>query len=195
MGWDWTNRERGETIFEFFKDRFYTDNEKYGYNVLACSVVKRREAYLACEKIDKVNNTRIVFGIVCLLGYAPKSYYNFGYKDMDETMLPYYFNCPEKILNMLTPTTNEQSMKWRDECRNVQKMRKELRKLEVDTVIELDPPIQFMDGFTCKNLKVKTKRPLRFLPVNADSNGNRYTYKCSRATLIDHKAKVVGRYV
>lgn len=40
-----------------------------------------------------------------------------GYKDMDEGMLPYQFDCPAGILSLLTPTDNERANEWRNECR------------------------------------------------------------------------------
>ena len=41
----------------------------------------------------------------------------FGYKDMDESELPFYYNCPESILKLLTPTENANANEWRKRCR------------------------------------------------------------------------------
>lgn len=41
----------------------------------------------------------------------------FAYKDMDETVIPFYYDCPNSILNLLTPTDNEHSNYWRERCR------------------------------------------------------------------------------
>lgn len=38
-------------------------------------------------------------------------------KTIPETYHPYYYKCPKKILNLLTPTTNEDALKWRAQCR------------------------------------------------------------------------------
>lgn len=40
-----------------------------------------------------------------------------GYKGMDESMLPYYFDCPASILSLLTPTDGERANEWRECCR------------------------------------------------------------------------------
>ncbi len=40
----------------------------------------------------------------------------FGYKDMSEDMLPYYFECPIKILELLSPTDCENAIEWRRHC-------------------------------------------------------------------------------
>ena len=35
---------------------------------------------------------------------------------MDETMGPYYTNCPARILELLTLTENENALAWRKQC-------------------------------------------------------------------------------
>lgn len=47
-----------------------------------------------------------------------------GYKLMDESMNPYYYGCPARILDLLTPAPKawpgqltEWSAKWRERCR------------------------------------------------------------------------------
>jgi len=51
-----------------------------------------------------------------------------GYKDMDETMQPYYYDCPKGILDLLTPTDNEGANKWREECRRQRAEANEIRR-------------------------------------------------------------------
>ena len=40
----------------------------------------------------------------------------FGYKDMDETMGPGYYDCPVGILKLLSPTDNAYAKEWRKNC-------------------------------------------------------------------------------
>jgi hypothetical protein len=40
-----------------------------------------------------------------------------GYKDMDESMFPYYFDCPVSLLNKAGESDNEQTTKWRQVIR------------------------------------------------------------------------------
>ena len=42
--------------------------------------------------------------------------YWFGYKDMSEFGMPYYFDCPKGILKLLSETDNEYANEWRKEC-------------------------------------------------------------------------------
>lgn len=44
--------------------------------------------------------------------------HEFGYKDMDETMGPYCYDCPNSILKLLTPTNSEYAKDWRKKCRD-----------------------------------------------------------------------------
>ena len=116
MGLTYTHKDEGESVKEFFSREFGYANDKRKVSLLDCAVIRLREAYMAFEDVNLVNGTRQVFVVICLLEYRPKDYWNFGYKDMDETMGPCYYNCPEKILRILSPTTNEYAIKWRKKC-------------------------------------------------------------------------------
>ena len=66
--------------------------------------------------IDIPENERTVFGVVFLTSTNMKDYYNFAYKDMDESCGPYKYDCPKSILDLLTPTENEYANEWRKTC-------------------------------------------------------------------------------
>lgn len=84
-----------------------------------------------------VKHDNEVFGCVILTSVRNEDWAKwFGYKDMDETMGPYYFDCPDSILNLLTPTDNEQANIWRDKCRKYTKKKKEFKNLPVGTHIK-----------------------------------------------------------
>lgn len=68
----------------------------------------------------------IVFAAICLTSTDMKSYYNFSYKDMDETCGPYECKCPVGILKLLTPTDNEYANEWRQACWNYHNKKKKL---------------------------------------------------------------------
>lgn len=38
------------------------------------------------------------------------------WKAMPETWHPYYYNCPAKVLRMLSPTTDKNAIEWRKRC-------------------------------------------------------------------------------
>ena len=85
------------------------------HTVLATALVNMREFYAAVEHI-KADGTREVWCAVCKVSYYPKDYYGFCVKAMSEFEGPYYHNCPEKILKLLTPTDSEWANTWREKC-------------------------------------------------------------------------------
>jgi len=65
----------------------------------------------------KNTNTNEVFAYIALTSQDDRHGFNFGYKDMDETCGPYESKCPNSILKLLSPTTNEWALQWREKCR------------------------------------------------------------------------------
>ncbi len=49
---------------------------------------------------------------------------DWGYKDLDESCGPYYYNCPEKYLNMVPEVANQE---WRDAVAEHHKLRRAKR--------------------------------------------------------------------
>ncbi|MFH7321452.1 DUF6927 domain-containing protein [Desulfurivibrio sp. D14AmB] len=164
MGWTFTHR--GETpIKEFLTGRINCENSHGKWTVLDIAIVKMRTAYMAVEifrrneKGDLDQATRRVVAFVFLLSYQRNDYHDTGYKDMDETVGPYESECPERILKMLTPTTNEQALAWRQRCWTRLSERKKVR-LQRGMVVKTKP-IRFADGRERSKFKVLNTRPLR----------------------------------
>ena len=61
-------------------------------------------------------NERTIFGVVFLTSTNAKDWFNFSYKDIDETMGPAESNCPKGILDLLSPTESEYAIAWRKRC-------------------------------------------------------------------------------
>ena len=72
--------------------------------------------YYAAVKATKDEFSQ-VHAVVCLTSTDSKDYFNFAYKDMDETMGPFKYDCPKGILDLLSPTDNEYALEWRKACR------------------------------------------------------------------------------
>jgi len=130
--------------------------------------------------------------MVCLLDYRPNDYHNFGYKDMEEPMGPYYYNCPERILKLLTPTTNEYALKWRKKCWERIKRLKSMPKLSQGDIIEFEKPLLFSDGTERSRLRLvddsNTRGFLRF----QDPDSGVY-YGVSRNLLISTPFRVIKK--
>ena len=61
----------------------------------------------------------------------------FAYKDISETMGPCYYDCPNAILDLLSPTTNSCAIDWREKCRN-NNSKQSISKLPIGTEIEFE---------------------------------------------------------
>lgn len=70
--------------------------------------------YYAAVRDDRDNS---VWALVCLTATSTTDYYNFGYKEMADSWGPVVHDCPNRILNLLTPTDDESANRWREKCR------------------------------------------------------------------------------
>lgn len=87
---------------------------------------------LAISKVSNVwylavrtKETNEVWAGVCLT-YRQNG--EWGYKAMSEGSLPYYFDANWKLLSMLSPTEDENSLKWRKTCYEVIEEKKAAKK-------------------------------------------------------------------
>ena len=86
--------------------------------------------YGAIQKTNNNTKESEVFAVVVLTSVESNKFFNLSYKDMDETEHPFYYDCPESILKLLTPTDNENANIWREKCRKRNKDKKVLAKYE-----------------------------------------------------------------
>lgn len=78
--------------------------EFYPVTIISYSL-KQNEMYLAVKNI--LNQT-------CAYAVKFKNTKNeFSYKIMHESMHPFCYNCPKKILNVLSPTEDTYALAWR----------------------------------------------------------------------------------
>lgn len=77
-----------------------------------------------------------VFGAVFITSISKKDYYNFGYKDMDETEGPGDCDCPKSIISLLSETDNEYALHWRQRCLAKRHTKSKLNSLPIGAVIE-----------------------------------------------------------
>lgn len=79
------------------------------------------------------------------------------YKDMDETVGPFYYQAPKKLLDMLSPTTNDSARKWRENCARHAAL--STRPLKHGDVIKFRKPIKFQDGRDRDTFIVQKEKP------------------------------------
>jgi len=169
MGWSYTYKPKEQSVEEFFRKQFDYDKDGKSGRVIACAVKSFKTAYIAYE--IKTPEKREVIAIVCLLDYKRNDLCNFGYKDMDECMGPCYYDCPRRILRLLTPTDNESARAWRKQCdENLQK--REASKLAKGQRIKLIAPLVFKSG--------REQDTFRFLHHSTFTDETGYLYRIPR---------------
>jgi hypothetical protein len=127
--------------------------------VLRSALVGMRVYYAAIEHVRHEKNERIVFAAVCLVRYNPRDRegYIFGYKDMDETVGPNESDCPQAILDLLTPTKYPYAQTWRTRCRENAAARRALSSKpspRPGQSIVFDQALSFSDGRSLDRFEV-----------------------------------------
>lgn len=177
----WTYFQKPNNITEWFKDHLTWESDKIK-NTCIKTAIKFKEAYAAIESINKETGERYVWGAAFMLNYTREAYYNFGYKDMDETCGPNIANCPASILDLLTPTDNEYANKWREECR---------RRINIPK-IKFGQKIEFFQGLygtpTDDRVFEKVKYGRR---RNVFRSASGYLIRLSKSTLNAYDYKLV----
>lgn len=156
MGWTSyhaTHYKRGTVDRKAECDAYFLDSLNRGFYRIEKSTMVGSVYYAAVTAIkrfkkdvpekeeqyeDIPESEQRTFGVVFLTSVDMKDYYNFSYKDMEETCGPYNYDCPESILKLLSPTTSEFALQWREKCREHRKKRMDLDKFPVGTIIEFE---------------------------------------------------------
>lgn len=174
MGWLYTHKPSDVSAVDFLKSRFDSESDTAKYEVLSGKVINLKTAYLAIRRTNKVTGKSVVYAEVVLLGYSKKDYNNFGYKDMSEFSGPYYYDCPQSILDLLSPADDlkgeisdssvQEAVMWREVCaRQAERKRRLKELLQVGTVLEISGTgIPMSNGAHVRRMKVASVKPLRF---------------------------------
>lgn len=171
MGWTGIGNYFGDTM----KDRRkfidnMINNEWKGYELIKSAM--HNSTYYAAVKHPSGH----VFGLVMLTSVDNRE---FLYKDMDETMLPYSYDCPVTILNLLSPTDNESAIEWRERCRTQHELRKKW------TAIKSTPNVHIQ--VTARNLRYTQDGSEIILHRTRRFNGKMYwtdgSYRFSEGTV------------
>jgi hypothetical protein len=154
MGW-LTNIQRSELSPREEIDRLLTVQQAGGsQRVLLSALVAMREYYAAVE-LTVPGKPRQVWAAMWLVHFGRGDERGtWGYKDMDETMGPYYHRCPAKILDLLTEPLNEIAAEWREKCRETIASRGKAQGLRVGQCIRLREPLRFTNGYALDRFEV-----------------------------------------
>jgi hypothetical protein len=160
MSWTTTQRDKGTSNKDWFEREFPS------ILILDCST-KRNVFYAACSPRT---DPETVFALVCLTNWAPNDQFNFGYKDQDEQMGPCDVDCPERILDLLTPTEHENSLAWRASCRKRNAVRAAKPKVKKGDCVRFALPIRFSNGAELGTLRFESRNTF----VSTDGFDQRY---------------------
>lgn len=135
MGWTTYHRAKGQT------DREHFAGEWPQAEILDCATVGRT-FYAAVKR----QGSDEVFAIIVLTRWFRGDYYNFGVKEMDESMGPNEARCPVRILDLLSPTTHEYALEWRQACRDLGARRATAAKVKRGDRVRFAEPLRFRSG-------------------------------------------------
>lgn len=194
-------RLKGSSNFDFFSNLFNGEQHR----VVDCAT-KGGAAYIALEGPGR-NGLPAIGALVVLIRWAPNDPdYNFSYKDMTETMGPYQADCPERILEQLSPveilygcerdsscSPSRHAREWRQRCRAQIDKRKARPRVRKGDTVRFAEPWRFTDGREISELiAVDLRRNLfRFAGAGAD-DGRTVRYKLPRSWRVRDYA-VVGK--
>jgi hypothetical protein len=131
MGWSYTHRPAGYTDLAWFARELPT------CTIHDCATV--RGTFYAAVSNNK--NPDVIFAVVILTRWNNRARdgFNFGCKDLDESMGPYQTDCPARILDRLAAPLNDYSAEWRARCRA--QLAKPVPR--IGQVIRLKEPVSF----------------------------------------------------
>lgn len=159
MGWIYTEKDASISVKQFFEMEFGGPHSK----VLDCAVVGLHTAYVALQSTAAGTKEPAVTAVVCHLDYAHTERFNFGYKPVGEESGPVEDECPERILDILSPTTHEYARQWRTRCRQRIERRRARPSLKTGSHLLLDAPVEFADGRSREVFYIEDARRRRFV--------------------------------
>lgn len=172
MGWtttdDYERFSKGLfSIREYLDREFASNHPDYPrLEIIDSSMTGKTEYYAALRSTDRKTGTVVVFALIVMVKYSTKAWdgHTLGWKEMSENMMPYLFNCPERILKRLDPTTNVNATEWRQKCRDHREAKRTARTaFQPGSIVLFEKPLTFTGGVERQLFTVeKHGRALRF---------------------------------
>lgn len=146
MGWTSyhaTHYKNGRVDRKAECDAYFLEGLNKGHYEVLKSCLKGTVYYAAVRPLMKYEKgvytqlsleERVVFAAIFLTSIDNNDYYNFSYKEMDESMGPYNYDCPDSILSLLSPTDSKLANERRRKCIE-QAKKPNISKLPVGTII------------------------------------------------------------
>ena len=182
MGWYSTYKPRGQTLKDFFKDKFaWRDHPEAGLVDIAAAGFNL--AYAAIR-----SPAGYIYGAAIQLRHYRGQHENFAYRIDDESVGPVHATCPQRILDQLTPDQElieEHGWKpdgywreWRDRCRAHHAAKETRPRTRDGDIIRFDAPLTFTNGEKLDTFVLRRHRTHRggtrttFTGATTDAQGN-----------------------
>jgi Domain of unknown function (DUF6927) len=147
MGWTGMHREPGISDRAFFEAEFPLGLKRDG-QILDCATVSNTFYAAVRDHADGK-----VWALVVLMQRV-RGEFNFCYKELDEAMGPAEDRCPVRILDLLSPTSNEYAVEWRARCRVSADRREKASAVKPGTVIKLARVLEFGNGVSSDTFRL-----------------------------------------
>lgn len=141
MGWTSMHRPKGMSDVEFFEKEWAL--AKNGMKIVATNSAGGFGGVFYAAIDDGKGN---VFAMTVLKSWNPRDYYNFTWKEIEESCGPYTIDASQKVLDALTPTTSEFAQEWRAKVTARLAAKKAAPKLSKGAVIRVSQPVSFANG-------------------------------------------------
>jgi hypothetical protein len=142
MGATGTHREKGLTDAEFFQGEF-----REGSRILDAATKRGGVWDWQGACFMAVQDEEGVHAVIAFFTWIPSSYFNYTFKLVDESMgIGDFYECPARILDLLTPTDCDRSNEWREGCRKVLAKKAAKPKVKPGDTIRFAEPVEFTDG-------------------------------------------------
>lgn len=185
MGSTGMHRESGMTDRAFFEEESPTMLREHG-EIISCASMPTKGQWNRVFYAAVANNDTSPYlpgrtwALVVLMRTSrkPGEYVNFYYKDLTETMGPAEDACPDRILDLLSPTDNAYAIEWRNRCRARNVRRAKAKTLVHGQIVQFANPIAFTHGFgQAQRFRYLHKdRMTRWIALN-DDNTPRFACK------------------
>ncbi len=150
MGWTGYHRTPGESDRDHLARELCTFADgRVGWTILDSTTVKG--TFYAAVRVEEAgagfSPAGTVFGLV-VLQQRRRGYENYYRKEIEESSGPGDFDCPDRILDLLSPTESQWALEWRAACRTRNAVKRSRPKIRKGDLIRFARPLTFTSGAT-----------------------------------------------
>jgi hypothetical protein len=167
VGWTYSNRTKGLTTRQWFEEEFEWGPGKR--REIVADGISGATYYAAVRDNEDLGHGHgHVWAFVAVTRRAA-GYWNFGYKDMDETMGPWDAEAPARVLDVLSPTGDDTALEWRARCRAHNACQAFARRVRPGTRLRFLEPVEFADGARLDTFELVDRGRALFRPADSAS--------------------------